>query len=885
MSQITNEIFGSYFDCPYKSSLLTKQIKGEKHELEEFIYNKIQQVKNTFISKINGSLYQNNFNIISVEILKKEYDYIFDARLITEEIDFSCDYLEKVESPSKLGNYSYTPIIVIPDRRNIPSKSKILISGLVSLLNNIQDSQTDKGILLHTNNSTTYVKSAIFIKEYFKTLKLIKSNTSPTIYLNKNCNVCEFYMHCYEKALQDNNLSLLRGIPKKVITTLNKKGIFTIHQYSFIFKPKKKQKYIGGAKLEYALKALALREKKTYINIIPELPKNETKIYVDIEGLNDESFYYLIGVVVEYNDQVENYTFWSDHPNNVETAFIAFLNIFKNISDYVVYHYGSYEISAIKKLNKQFNNKYSDQIESIIKNSFNILSLFSSHIYPPTYANGLKEIANCIGFKWTSDNAFGLQSIVWRKKWELNKDEAFKQLLITYNQEDCFALKFVTDWINKIEISNCENCINVNSIKIETHLKWGKQKFLIPELETINDYSYFDYQRSKIFLRTIKSIQKAKKRKQKVRKIEDKVNKEIYHIPVNCPKCDNNEFYTHNNRIRALVIDIKFTENGIKKWVIQLPSSSYECSNCNFIFGFNKYGRNLMIWVVNQYVTYLTGIPKIVNMLQEYFNIKVDENYLYNFKTDLAKEYITTYNEIKKTIISGNLIHIDESKTPVKGISNGYVWVLTNMDTVYYFYTHNREAGFLIDMFKDFMGVLVSDFFAGYYALSCQQQKCLVHLIRDLNNDLLINQFNIEYKEFVVSFGKLLKMIIETTDKHGLQKKYLQKHQKDIDEFYEKVINQEYETDLTIAYKKRFIRNKAKLFTFINYDNVPWNNNNAENAIKPLAKYRSRAKGILNEKGLKDYLILLSIQQTCKYRGISFLEFLKSKKKSFKDYD
>jgi len=876
MTQITNQIFDSYFDCPFKSHLITTETKGIKHDLEKFNINRIQEIKKNYINKISGRLYRNDFNIITSELLQKEFDYIFDIRFITDEIDFCCDYLKKVDS-------TYIPAIVIHDEKNIPLKSKILITGIITVLNKFQKGKTEKGYILNTNN-TTAINSDNYIKEYHKTLKLIKSNNSPDLFLNKNCNICEFNGFCYEKALNDNKLCLLRGIPKKKIINLNKKGIFTVHQYSYTFKPKKKRKNVEENKLDYALKALAIREKKTYIKEIPQLPKSENRIFIDIEGLNDEDFYYLICVHIESDNKTETYSFWSDCPDNVESEFIAFLNVFKNINNYIIYHYGSYEISVLKKFNKQFNFKYSVQIESIIKNSFNVLSIFSTHIYPPTYSNGLKEIANSIGFKWSSDIPSGLQSIVWRKQWELTNNEDIKQLLITYNQEDCFALKFVAEWIEKIEICNSEkndNFADVNSIKIETHLKWGKQKFLIPELETINNYSYFDYQRSKIFFRTNKTIKKATK-KHKNRKLIDHVNKVISYVPVNCPKCDNSRFYTHNNN-KALVIDIKFTENGIKKWVVQFPAKSFECSNCSYIFGFNKYGRNLMIWVMNQYVKYLTSGPKIINMLQEYFNIKLDNNYLYDFKADLAIEYLPTYNQIKETIFSGNLIHADESKTAVKGIPNGYVWVFTNMDTVYYLYTHNREADFLTDLFKKFTGVLVSDFYAGYYSLTCPQQKCLVHLIRDMNNDLLTNQFNLEFKELVADFGKLLKKIIETTDKHGLQKKYLQKHIGDIDSFYEKITNQDYETELSMSYKKRFIRNKDKLFTFVNYDNIPWNNNNAENAIKPLAKYRTRAKGMLNEEGLKHYLILLSIQQTCEYRGISFLDFLKSRKLSFKE--
>jgi len=72
------------------------------------------------------------------------------------------------------------------------------------------------------------------------------------------------------------------------------------------------------------------------------------------------------------------------------------------------------------------------------------------------------------------------------------------------------------------------------------------------------------------------------------------------------------------------------------------------------------------------------------------------------------------------------------------------------------------------------------------------------------------------------------------------------------------------------------LKNSDKLFTFLEYDNVPWNNNNAENAIKPFAKYRINVSGRVDDSGIKDYLINLSIYQTCKYKNINFFDFLTS---------
>jgi hypothetical protein len=57
---------------------------------------------------------------------------------------------------------------------------------------------------------------------------------------------------------------------------------------------------------------------------------------------------------------------------------------------------------------------------------------------------------------------------------------------------------------------------------------------------------------------------------------------------------------------------------------------------------------------------------------------------------------------------------------------------------------------------------------------------------------------------------------------------------------------------------------------------VPWNNNNAENAIRAFAELRRVIGGTCTEKGLREYLVLLSICETCKRRGISFLDFMLS---------
>jgi len=66
------------------------------------------------------------------------------------------------------------------------------------------------------------------------------------------------------------------------------------------------------------------------------------------------------------------------------------------------------------------------------------------------------------------------------------------------------------------------------------------------------------------------------------------------------------------------------------------------------------------------------------------------------------------------------------------------------------------------------------------------------------------------------------------------------------------------------------------MFTFLDHDGVPWNNNNAEHAIKAFVPLRNIIGGTSTAKGIREYLVLLSVSETCKCKGARFLEFLLS---------
>jgi hypothetical protein len=262
--------------------------------------------------------------------------------------------------------------------------------------------------------------------------------------------------------------------------------------------------------------------------------------------------------------------------------------------------------------------------------------------------------------------------------------------------------------------------------------------------------------------------------------------------------------------------------------------------------------------------------------LEAFFNIHLPRGVIHQFKKYAAQYYENTYNKILDKLIHGNFIHIDETKVNIRG-GREYVWVLTNMEEVAFLHTATREGNFLKELLRDFKGVLISDFYAVYDSINCPQQKCLIHLIRDLNDDLYKNPFDEEYKDMTSRFSILLREIISTIDKNGLKKRYLNKYNRHVQKYFNYVLGNAYKSDLALKYQKRFEKIQGKLFTFMNYDGVPWNNNNAEHAIKHFADYRHTVAGQIREFGLRNYLMLLSTYQTCEYKGVSFLKFLLSK--------
>jgi len=258
------------------------------------------------------------------------------------------------------------------------------------------------------------------------------------------------------------------------------------------------------------------------------------------------------------------------------------------------------------------------------------------------------------------------------------------------------------------------------------------------------------------------------------------------------------------------------------------------------------------------------------------FGLVFPHDVVYKAKTHIAALYNTLCAEILQDILASPVIHIDETTVKLRD-RRGYVWVIATMDKVYYFHKPSREGSFLQEMLSQFSGILISDFYSAYDSLRCKQQKCLLHLVRDIDDDVLRNPLDAELKSIAQQFGTLLRTIIQTIDRHGLKSRHLRKHGRDARRFLDSVVSRDFSSELASKYQKRFQKSGEKMFTFLEHDGVPWNNNNAEHAIKRFAKYRRDADGRFTERTLQEYLILATVFETCAFNNLNVLKFMLTK--------
>jgi Transposase IS66 family len=368
-------------------------------------------------------------------------------------------------------------------------------------------------------------------------------------------------------------------------------------------------------------------------------------------------------------------------------------------------------------------------------------------------------------------------------KWEQARDPEIQTQLIDYNKADCISLmrlvEFVNQQVHPITQQPTGSGLAVRRVEdlIPARPHWqlfGVKPYALDDLKQISKAAYFDYQRERVLFRTHANFKKINKRTRDHKRVKVlRPNKWVSFEATKCPSC-RCRFLTRYGESCHDVLDLKFTNSGVRKHMTRFVSWRYKCGKCNLSFRSEdrlpnprRYGHGFASWCAYHNSFAGLSMSKVRTGLEDIFGLRLPIDSLERARDRLASDYEGLCAEILEAVLSSPVIHVDETTVRLRRTS-GYVWVLTSLDKVYYLYRPSRESEFLKEILTSFRGVVVSDFYTGYDALPCDQQKCLVHVVRDIDDDLLRNPLDEELRTLAGTFGRLLKEIIGSVDKFAI---------------------------------------------------------------------------------------------------------------------
>jgi predicted RecB family nuclease len=897
--RITPDVFEAYLKCPTKSWLRATGESSTGNNYAEWLKGQNDAFRTIVVNKLVAGSGSHRFLPIA-----RDFETPMRRLATSVAVELQSDSfmlhselhaVEYLPSKHNLRSSEVVPIRFI--RANKVGRDDMLLLGFDAfLLTQTIGQEIAVGKIIHGDHGATLkVKTSTFVRDAQQRIKqiaeLLSASSPPELILKRHCAECEFQRRCRQNALDTDDLSLLSGMSKVERAQHRSRGIFSVRQLSYTFRPRRTRKRAKNRTRphSFALQALAIRENTIYIHGTPHLPECKNHVYLDIEGLPDRDFYYLIGALIVSEEGETSLSFWADTKSDEGVIFERLAEVMAKLPDFRVFHFGAYDVSAIKRVSAGLREETRQQYEAILQRSINVLSLIHSHVYFPTHSNNLKGLARYLTPDVPQAEATGLDSIIWRMKWEAEQDASIKQKLIDYNRADCKLVVVLVHFIYRTTSAGLGD--GDGNIAIErtddlalTRPHWqlfAPKPFALTDLEHVNKSAYFDYQREKVFVRTHSQF-KAKGNRYRTRAATPKPSRTHLIESETCPYCQGRKLERYAESSHD-VTDLDFSHRGVRRYITRFVSWRYRCGTCSKTFRSEdrlphpqKYGHSLASWCVYQNNVLGVNMSKVQKGIKSVFHLELPIDAIERSRDRIALFYEPLYAEILEGIIASPLMHIDETTVRMRK-AQGYVWVLTTMDKVYYFYRPSRETGFLREMLASFRGVLVSDFYTGYDSLPCEQQKCLVHFIRDIDDDLLRNPLDSDLSSLAMPFGRLLRTIVATIDRYGLKHRHLNKHKKEVRRFLADVETASFGSELANRYKSRFKKHGPKMFTFLDHDDVPWNNTNAEHAIKRFAKYRRENEGRYTEDTVKTYLVLASVFETCEYNNLDVLQFLLSR--------
>ena len=270
------------------------------------------------------------------------------------------------------------------------------------------------------------------------------------------------------------------------------------------------------------------------------------------------------------------------------------------------------------------------------------------------------------------------------------------------------------------------------------------------------------------------------------------------------------------------------------------------------------------------------GVPfgKTARLLEDLCGLRVSPGALALAAGRVADRLSPEVASIREAIRGSPAVNVDETGWRVGG-RNNWLWAFVTDRLTLYRVAPSRAGNIAAaELGEDFGGVVVADFFSAYNKLNCEQQKCTVHLLRELRECAKKNKT----AEFA-AFRKKLKRLIADAVRLAAREDYdPDTHEGLVWRLHDRAAAlgaARYNDADCLRIAKRLRQHEGRLFTFLFHPGVVTpDNNRAERAIRPAVVIRKISGGSRTASGANATADLMSLSQTCRLNDTGFVPFI-----------
>ena len=262
-------------------------------------------------------------------------------------------------------------------------------------------------------------------------------------------------------------------------------------------------------------------------------------------------------------------------------------------------------------------------------------------------------------------------------------------------------------------------------------------------------------------------------------------------------------------------------------------------------------------------------IDQVVDILGYQLQTTLTSGGLVDAWRRLAEVLEAWYQQIGEEAKASAHLHADETGWRVNGQTH-WLWCFTNDRSCYYMIDRSRGSPALQQFFtEEFEGVLITDFWSAYESVCAEdRQYCLVHLLRELEKVDDQND-SPEWRAFAKKLRRLLRDGIRLRKRDDFAPN---KYRDRIDRLNKRLADLAAEEPIdsdTRRLTKRLRKHTEYVFTFLDYDHVPFENNFAERQIRPAVILRKNGQSNRSDQGAITQGVLMSVYRTLRLRGLA----------------